>query len=139
MAVFTGSFPRRTEGFTDVLDISSEVEKIVRQSSVQSGILTVSVAGSTASVTTLEFEPGAIADLRDAIERLAPANIPYAHDEKWGDGNGFAHVRAALLGPSVALPVNNGEIHLGSWQQIVLVDFDNRPRNRTILVQIVGE
>jgi len=111
----------------------------VRESGIAEGIVTVLVPGSTAGITTIEFESGALRDLRRAIERLAPENIPYDHDARWGDGNGFAHVRSALLGPSLSVPLSRGELQLGTWQQIVLADFDNRPREREVLVHIVGE
>ncbi len=101
--------------------------------------MTVFVPGSTAGITTIEFEPGVIQDLRDAIERMAPQTLHYRHDARWGDGNGFAHVRAALLGASISIPVNSKELQLGTWQQVVLVDFDNRSRDREVIIQIVGE
>jgi secondary thiamine-phosphate synthase enzyme len=126
-------------GFTDVHDVTEEVEGAIRRSGLAEGIAAVSVPGSTAGVTTIEFEPGAVEDLREAIGRLAPEGIPYAHDARWGDGNGFAHVRAALLGPGISLPFRGGALVTGTWQQIVLVDFDNRPRRRRVEVQLVGE
>lgn len=132
------SFTIETEGFSDVVDVTAVVTECVRESRVESGIVTVFVAGSTAGVTTIEFEPGAVRDLKDAIERIAPVGIEYAHDARWGDGNGFAHVRAALLGPSLSVPFERGEPALGTWQQIVVVDFDNRPRERRVVVQISG-
>lgn len=127
-----------TRGFSDVVDITGRVEALVRSSGVAEGLASVFVVGSTASVTTIEFENGAVEDLRAAIERLAPADIPYRHDARWGDGNGFAHVRAALMKPGITVPVIAGALALGTWQQIVLVDFDNRPRRRRVAVQVVG-
>jgi secondary thiamine-phosphate synthase enzyme len=97
------------------------------------------VPGATAGITTIENEEGALRDLREAIERMAPRDIHYEHDTRWGDGNGFSHVRAALLGPSLSVPVADGKLRLGTWQQIVLIDFDNRPRNREVIFEIVGE
>ena len=126
-----------TDG-TDIVDLTAEVEAFVAASGVAEGLLVVFVPGSTAGVTTIEFESGAVEDLPRAIERLAPRGADYAHDRRWGDGNGYAHVRAALLGPSLAVPVSGGRPLLGTWQQIVLCDFDNRPRRREILLRIVS-
>lgn len=128
-----------TRGFSDVIDITQRVEAIARASGISEGLVSVFVIGSTASVTTIEFESGVIEDLKDAIERLAPSDIPYRHDKQWGDGNGFAHVRAALLKPGITIPVTEGAMVLGTWQQIVLVDFDNRPRQRRIAVTAIGD
>ena len=128
-----------TKGFCDFHDLTPGVERAARESGIAEGIVTVLVPGSTAGITTIEFESGALRDLRRAIERLAPENIPYDHDARWGDGNGFAHVRAALLGPSLSVPLSRGDLQLGTWQQIVLVDFDNRPREREVLVHIMGQ
>ncbi len=139
MGTFAHGFEIKTQGFTDIHDITGEVAGAIRRSGLSGGIAAVSVPGSTAGVTTIEFEPGAVADLRDAIARLAPEGAAYAHDARWGDGNGFAHVRAALLGPGVALPFRGGALLPGTWQQVVLVDFDNRPRDRRVEVQLVGE
>ena len=128
-----------TRGFNDIRDLTSSVREMLLKSKLSSGIVTVFVTGSTAGITTIEFESGAIEDLKRAIDRLAPDNIRYDHDARWGDGNGFSHVRAALLGPSLAVPFINGEMLLGTWQQIILIDFDNRPRQREVVVQIIGE
>jgi secondary thiamine-phosphate synthase enzyme len=128
-----------TEGLGDIHDLTAEIREFIRETGCANGLLTVFVPGSTAGVTTIEYESGAIEDLKDAIERIAPAGLRYAHDARWGDGNGFSHVRAALLGPSVSVPVANGEVQLGTWQQVILVDFDNRPRRRRIVMQITGE
>lgn len=133
------AFTVKTQGLNDTHDLTPQVEEIVRSGRVSNGIVTVFVPGSTAGITTIEFESGVVEDLKKAVERLAPQNIHYDHDQRWGDGNGFAHVRAALVGPSLTIPVANGELQLGTWQQIVLVDFDNRPRNREVIVQIIGE
>ena len=136
---FEEGFVVETKGWTDVLDVTPQVERIVSASGVQSGIVLVFTPGSTAGLTTIEFEPGAVSDLKEAIARIAPEGIAYAHDARWGDGNGFSHVRAALLGPSLSLPVRGGAPVTGTWQQIVLVDFDNRPRSRRVEVQIIGD
>lgn len=138
MNVYSSTIEVSTKGFSDVHDLTHNVESIVKKSELKNGLVTVFVSGSTAGVTTIEYESGAIHDLQKAIERIAPQNIHYAHDARWGDGNGFAHVRAALLGPSLTVPFSNGELHLGTWQQIILIDFDNRARRREVIVQVVG-
>lgn len=129
----------RTEGFSDVVDITRDVIEAVAESAVANGTVTVFIPGSTASVTTIEYESGAVEDLKEAIEALAPRDRTYRHDERWGDGNGFSHVRAALLKPGLTIPVVDGELALGTWQQVVVVDFDNRPRKRTVVMQVLGE
>lgn len=131
-------FVETTSG-TDILDVTPEVVQRVPDTSVGSGSLILFIPGSTAALTTIEFESGAIADLKSAIERMAPDDIYYAHNERWGDGNGYAHVRAAIFGPSLHIPIVDGALTLGTWQQIVLLDFDNRPRSRRIMVQVQGE
>ncbi len=127
-----------TTGETDMLDITDAVADEVIRSGISEGQMILFVPGSTASLTTIEYERGVIEDLREAIERLAPRTIRYRHDERWGDGNGYSHVRAALLGPSLAIPIIEGRLTLGTWQQIILIDFDNRPRHRRIVCQISG-
>ncbi|NIV41841.1 MAG: YjbQ family protein [Candidatus Dadabacteria bacterium] len=139
MAVKTFGFEIDTRGECDLIDITGYVEQQIAVSEILSGTATVFVPGSTAGITTIEYESGAISDFKAAIERLAPTDIHYNHDARWGDGNGYSHVRAALLGPSLSVPFNSGRLLLGTWQQIVLVDFDNRPRNRKIIVQVVGD
>jgi secondary thiamine-phosphate synthase enzyme len=128
-----------TRGFCDPHDLTEEVAHRLKESGLKRGTVTVFVPGSTAAVTTIEYEPGALKDLREALSRMAPQDIPYAHDARWGDGNGFAHVRAALLGPSLSVPFRDGALLLGTWQQIVLLDFDNRPRRRRVILQVLGE
>jgi secondary thiamine-phosphate synthase enzyme len=137
--VLTGEISLRTQGKGDTLDITSRVEKFVLDSKLKDGIVTVFVNGSTAGVTTIEFEPGVLRDFQKLWERIAPTNIPYDHNERWGDGNGYAHVRASLLGASLTIPFTERKMALGTWQQIILVDFDNRPRQRTVIVQVMGE
>ncbi len=127
-----------TEGFSSCHNITSEVLEVVRNADIKSGLVTIFIPGSTAAVTTIEFEDGAVSDLVDAIEKIAPSGIQYKHDQRWGDGNGFSHVRAAIMGPSITVPLENGNLLLGQWQQIVLIDFDNRSRNRQYLVNILG-
>ena len=139
MPVRSFNLQLKTQGFNDVHDLTSKVSQLLQRAELRDGTITVFVPGSTASITTIEFESGAIEDLKKAIERLAPQGIHYDHDARWGDGNGFAHVRAALLGPSLSVPFTKGELQLGTWQQIILIDFDNRPRQREVIVQVVGE
>ncbi len=127
-----------TKGFCDIIDITPHVEAILSRAPIAEGLVTLFCPGSTGSITTIEYEAGALEDLRYALERIAPSNIPYAHNERWGDGNGFSHVRAALMKPSLSVPLTGGKLTLGTWQQIVFIDFDNRERARKILVQILG-
>ena len=127
-----------TKGFGDTLDITGAVAEILGKAGVQNGLVTVFCKGSTGTITTIEFEPGVIRDLGEALEKIAPAGVPYHHDAAWGDGNGFSHVRAALMKPSLSVPVLEGKMALGRWQQIVFVDFDNRPRERKVVVQVIG-
>jgi len=129
----------RTTAGTDVLDITSGVIDILNESFVKNGAVTLFVPGSTGALTTIEYEAGVIQDLKEAIERIAPEGIFYRHNERWGDGNGYSHVRAALTGPSLHIPIIDGRLTLGTWQQIVLLDFDNRARERRIIVQISGD
>ncbi len=131
-------FSVSTKGDTDIVDITAQVAELVRLSPFADGTATVFVSGSTAGITTIEFESGAVADLRAAFERAAPEGIEYAHNARWGDGNGHSHVRAAMLGASFSAPFSDSQLLLGTWQQIVLVDFDNRPRTREIVVQMTG-
>ena len=139
MAVYSSMFQIKTEGFDDVIDITPKVESAIGKSNISNGIAAIFVPGSTAGITTIEYEPGVVEDLKKAIERLVPQNIHYNHDARWGDGNGFAHVRASLIGPSLSVPIVAGDLQLGTWQQIVLIDFDNKSRTREVCVQIVGE
>ena len=139
MSVVLREFSVQTRGLTDTLDITDRVIKAVSQSEIENGLVTVCVAGSTVAISTIEYESGVVQDLKDAIERMAPSDIHYQHDLRWGDGNGFSHVRAAMIGSSYSVPLNGGDLVLGTWQQIVLLDFDNRPRNRRVFVQIMGE
>jgi secondary thiamine-phosphate synthase enzyme len=127
-----------TTARTDVVDITGPVSEKVREAGISEGQVLLFVPGSTAALTTIEFEGGVIEDLKEAVNRLAPEGTFYRHDARWGDGNGHAHVRAALLGPSLTVPVIGGVMVLGTWQQIILLDFDNRPRKRHVLVQVSG-
>ncbi len=137
--IITKKLSFQSKGNTDIIDITREVEQKVAESGIKDGTVTVFITGSTAGVTTIENEPGLIADFKAMWERAIPRNITYAHDSAWGEGNGFSHVRASLLGASLVIPLTNKTLALGTWQQIVLVDFDNRPRSRQVIVQIMGE
>lgn len=128
-----------TKGFGDILDITHHVDAMIDRSRIENGLVTVFCPGSTGAVTTIEYESGVLRDLQRAIEKIAPSDIPYEHDRRWGDGNGFSHVRAALMKPSLSIPMVKGRLALGTWQQIVFIDFDNRRRERNILVQVIGE
>ena len=129
----------RTKGETQVIDLTEKVRVAVGRSGVSEGTVNLFVPGSTAGLTTIEFEPGCVADLKAAFERVAPRDAEYEHNARWGDGNGFSHVRAALLGPSLTVPVGKGAPLLGTWQQVVLVDLDNRGRDRNVIVTVTGE
>lgn len=139
MAVVTKNLKLSTQGENDVRDLTDAVAEAVRESGVRDGTVTVFIPGSTGGVTTIEYEDGVVRDLCDAIDRVAPRSIPYAHDARWGDMNGYSHVRASLLGPSLVVPFREARLLLGRWQQIVFIDFDNRPRKREIVLQIMGE
>jgi secondary thiamine-phosphate synthase enzyme len=119
-------------------DVTEQVARLVAESGVKEGLAVVSLTGSTGAVTTIEYEPGALADLRRALDAVAPANDDYAHNARWGDGNGFSHVRSALLKPSLAIPILDGRLHVGTWQQIVVINLDNRPREREIVAVVLG-
>lgn len=135
----TYDLTRRTTSGTDILDLTDDIAARVAESGVTHGQALVFTPGSTAAITTIEFESGVIDDLRAAIERIAPQEMHYQHDARWGDGNGYSHVRSALLGGSFTVPVVDGRLVLGTWQQVVLLDFDNHGRQRRIVVQISGE
>lgn len=123
----------------DVADVTAELGRIVAASGVREGTVQATVIGSTGSLSTIEFEPGAVQDLKDAVTRLAPPGMPYAHEMAWHDGNGHSHVQAALLGPSLVVPVRGGRLKLGTWQQAILINHDNRPRRRSVEVTVVGQ
>ncbi len=128
-----------TKGFSDIVNISDQVRDIQSESGITSGIISISVIGSTASVTTIEYEPSLVEDMQELLEKLASIDMVSRHSQTWGDDNGFSHLRASLMGPSITVPVNEGKMVLGTWQQIIVIDHDNRPRNRKIFVQIVGD
>jgi len=137
--VVTKRISLQTKGECNIIDITPQVEQQVAGSDINSGIITLFVAGSTAGISTIEFESGLLSDFQSMWERSVPKNIPYDHNRRWGDGNGHSHVRASLLGASLVVPFNDKSLTLGTWQQIVVVDFDNRPRSRQIILQIMGE
>ena len=128
-----------TKGECDMVDITPQVEQQLAEAGISNGTVTIFVAGSTAGVTTIEFEPGLTSDFQGMWQRIVPKNIPYAHDRRWGDGNGYSHVRASLLGASLVIPFTDKRLTLGTWQQVIVVDFDNRPRSRQVIMQIMGE
>jgi secondary thiamine-phosphate synthase enzyme len=139
MTVVTKDIALQSKGNCDIIDITSQVAKNVEESGVDSGIVTLFIVGSTAGMTTIEYEPNLVSDFKNMWDRLIPQNIPYEHNKTWGDGNGHSHVRASTLGASLIIPFVNKRLTLGTWQQIVFVDFDNRPRSRKLTIQILGE
>jgi secondary thiamine-phosphate synthase enzyme len=139
MTVVTKDIALQSKGNCDIIDITSQVANRVEESGVNSGIVTLFVVGSTAGLTTIEYEPNLVSDFKNMWDRVIPQNIPYEHNKTWGDGNGHSHVRASTLGASLIIPFVNKRLTLGTWQQIVFVDFDNRPRARKIAIQVLGE
>ena len=139
VTIRTKKFTEKTAGFCDIVDITANINEFIERGKVRQGLVNVFVSGSTAAITTVEYEPGLIKDLQELVEKLIPSNRKYHHDDRWGDDNGFSHLRASLFGPSVSIPIENGRPLLGTWQQVILLDFDNRPRTREITVQLIGE
>jgi secondary thiamine-phosphate synthase enzyme len=139
MKIFTAKLTQKTQGFCDIIDITAKVQDLVKKEKIQRGQMTLFVSGSTAALTTIENESGLVQDLKEFVEKLIPSDKRYHHDARWGDDNGFSHLRASLFGPSLAVPIENGRPLLGTWQQVVLLDFDNRPRTREVIVQLIGE
>ncbi|MBN2135263.1 MAG: YjbQ family protein [Acidobacteria bacterium] len=139
MGVITKEITLHTEGFGDTHDITPESSKFILESGLSEGILTVFVPGSTAGITTIEFESGAVRDLADVMEKIVPEDTEYFHNQRWHDGNGFSHVRSAMIGPSLTVPFKERKLTLGTWQQIILLDFDNNPRTRRVVLQVMGE
>ena len=137
--VITKNIKLKSRGETDIINITGEVEGVVGKSKLKNGIVTIFVSGATGALTTVEYESGLVSDLKVAFERWAPRRGEYAHNARWGDGNGFSHIRASLLGPSLTVPFSGGKLTLGTWQQIIFIDFDNRSRSRELTVQIIGE
>lgn len=139
MSIETRALKVKSKPETDLINITQEIQSLVSQSKIREGSVLIFVPGSTASVSTIEYEPNLVADFKDAIERLVPSKIKYRHTETWGDDNGKSHVRATLMGPSLTVPFKDKKLLLGTWQQIVLLDFDVPARNRELVVQMVGE
>ena len=139
MAVTTKTIAIKSKGEDDIIDITQEVAEIVQESKIRNGNVTLFVSGSTASITTIEYEPGLVKDFPKMLARLAPQDIEYDHEKMWHDGNGHSHVKASLLGPSLTIPFKDNQLLLGTWQQIVFVEFDTRSRARNLVVQILGE
>jgi secondary thiamine-phosphate synthase enzyme len=139
MTVVTKDITFQTKGNCDIIDISSQVAKNVEESGIDNGTVTLFISGSTAGVTTIEYEPRLVGDFKNMWDRVIPQNIPYEHNKTWGDGNGHSHVRASMLGASLTIPFVNKRLTLGTWQQVVFVDFDNRPRSRKMVLQVMGE
>lgn len=139
MTVLTSIIQIRSKKENEIIDITDRVSKIVEKSKIESGAVIVFVVGSTAAITTIEYEPGLQKDFPEMLSRLAPKDVEYAHDNTWHDGNGHSHVRASLIGPSLAIPIIEGQLTVGTWQQIVLVEMDTRPRERKIILQVIGE
>jgi len=137
--VYTDKIYLSTKGFCDIIDITDKVNEIVKKSEIKEGIATIFVKGSTAAITTIEYEPNLVRDMEELMEKLIPQNKSYHHHQTWGDDNGFSHLRASLFSPSLTIPINNNQLELGTWQQIVLIDFDNRSRKRELIVKIIGE
>jgi secondary thiamine-phosphate synthase enzyme len=139
MEIRTKRLVEKTQGFCDIIDITPKVAQEINNEKIAQGLVSLFVSGSTAALTTVEYEPGLIKDLKEFFEKLVPSNRRYHHDDRWGDDNGFSHLRASLLGPSLLVPIANRRLTLGTWQQIILLDFDNRPRTREVLLQIMGD
>ena len=139
MPVKTDSISIRTKGNADVHDMTDQIANVVSNSGLRDGMVTIFCPSSTSALTTIEYESGAVSDLRRLFDEIIPINREYAHNERWHDGNGHSHVRAALLGPSITIPFVDRQLTLGTWQQVIYVDFDNRPRQRKLIVQLVGE
>ena len=139
MTVISKTIRLSTQGNCDMIDITAEIADEIKNSNINNGVATIFISGSTAGITTIEYETGLVSDFKDMWERNVPLNLPYQHDRRWGDGNGYSHVRASLQGPSLVVPFVNKKMTLGTWQQIVVVDFDNRPRAREIVLQLLGE
>jgi len=137
--IATSKISLQTGGNGDIINITPQVEREVAGAGISSGTVTIFVNGSTAGLSTIEYEPGLVSDFKAMWERLVPQDIKYGHDRAWGDGNGHSHVRASLLGASLVIPFTDKKLLLGTWQQIILVDFDNRPRSRQVIVQVMGE
>ncbi|MBN2443911.1 MAG: YjbQ family protein [Spirochaetales bacterium] len=129
----------QTKGFSDIRDITGDVNSIIGKSEITDGLVVISVIGSTASISTIEYEPALVGDVQDQLEKMVPHEMHSRHSLTWGDDNGFSHIRATLMGPGITLPVSGGRVVLGTWQQIIVIDHDNRPRDRRVFIQVMGE
>jgi secondary thiamine-phosphate synthase enzyme len=139
MVVSATTLEIKSRGENDIIDITDQASKAVKESKTENGIVSVFVVGSTAAITTIEYEPGLKSDFPDTLSRIAPKGIQYRHDNTWHDGNGHSHVRASLIGPSLTIPFIEGNLTLGRWQQIVLIEMDTTPRDRRVVMQVIGE
>jgi secondary thiamine-phosphate synthase enzyme len=139
MKIITETVNLETKGAPDLIDITDKVAEALASSKLKAGAATVFVVGSTAAIATFEYEPGLVCDVKELYEKLIPRKQRYHHDDTWGDANGFSHLRAMLQGPSLTIPFEQGKLHLGTWQQVVLAEFDNRPRQRKVIIQLIGE
>ena len=137
-SIFFGSIEVKLQIGPDIGDITPDLERLIKEAGIENGSLCATMVGSTGSLTTIEFEPGVVEDLKQAINRLAPPGLEYEHEKAWHDGNGHSHVQAALMGPSIALPIRKGQLKLGTWQQVVVINHDNRARTRSVEVSIIG-
>ena len=138
MKIKISKLTESTKGFCDIIDLTAKITALVRDAEIKDGLLTLFVSGSTAALSTIEYEPGLVKDIKEFVEKLIPSDRRYHHDDRWGDDNGFSHLRASLFAPSLQIPIEHGRLVLGTWQQIILLDFDNRPRTREIVVQLIG-
>lgn len=139
MKVLSDTIQLNSEGEGDIIDMTTQLLNIVKESKIKNGTVTIFVSGSTAAVTTIEYEPGLVHDFPEMLSRIVPKNIEYEHDNTWHDGNGHSHVRASLIGPSITIPIVRGKLTLGTWQQVVLLEMDTRSRNRSVILQVMGE
>lgn len=139
MTVLTKVIQIKSKGEMDIIDITNQASAAIVESNIKNGLITVFVSGSTAAVTTIEYEPGLMYDFPEMLSRVAPKDIQYKHDNTWHDGNGHSHVRASLLGPSLTIPIVEGNMSLGTWQQLILLELDTRARNRNVVLQLMGE
>jgi len=139
VAVETREITFITKGNCDVVDVTSQISEEIKQSGVNNGIVTIFVPGSTGGLSTIEYESGLVSDIKEAMERIAPQGIEYKHNLKWKDGNGHSHIRASIVGPSITIPFTKKKMLLGTWQQVIFLDFDNCSRNRRLILQIIGE
>ncbi len=139
MATYTTTLSFKTRGDCDMIDITKDLEEVVQKSGLNTGICTAFVPGSTASLITIEYEGGLLKDFPEAMERFAPKDAVYEHHLRWGDGNGHSHIRASIIGPDMTIPIIDGKLKLGTWQQVTFVDFDNRPRSRNVEIVMIGE